>query len=129
MCRRSVRRTLEEEEAQFLHLEVSSRLSRRSSFEGPKPNSSCFCVRGVAPTVPPLAPAKALRTDASVPTRRRSSRAPRATGSAAATTSGPLRSAAAAAEPQQVATTTTALMTVAAAALSALPAPAPTGGN
>jgi hypothetical protein len=37
------------------------------------------------PTGPPLAPAKVLRVDASVPTRRRSSRAPRAGVSAVAT--------------------------------------------
>jgi hypothetical protein len=40
-------------------------------------------VRRVAPTVPPLAPAKVLRADAFVPTRRRSLRAPRAGASPA----------------------------------------------
>jgi hypothetical protein len=39
----------------------------------------------------PLAPAKVLRADASVPTRRRSSRAPRAGASTVATASGALR--------------------------------------
>jgi hypothetical protein len=48
-----------------------------------------FCVRRVAPTVPALAPTKALRSDASVPTRRRSSRAPRAAESAAASSEPP----------------------------------------
>jgi hypothetical protein len=123
--RRSDCRTLEEEEAWFLHLEVSSHLSRHSGFEGLEPNSSCFCVCRVAPTVPPLTPAKALRSDASVPTRRRSSRASRVTGSTTAATGEPPRSAAAAAELQQVATAITTVMTVAAAALSAVPAPAP----
>jgi hypothetical protein len=47
----------------------------------------CFPVRRVAPTVPSLAPAKVLSADASVPTRQRSSRAPRAGASTAATAS------------------------------------------
>jgi hypothetical protein len=38
----------------------------------------------VVPTVPPLAPAKVLRTDTSIPTRRRSSRPSRAGASTAA---------------------------------------------
>jgi hypothetical protein len=78
---------------------------------------------------PPLAPAKALRSDVSVPTRRRSSRAPRVTGSTAATTSEFPCGAATATEPQQVAMATTAVMTMAATAPSALPVPAPAGGN
>jgi hypothetical protein len=76
----------------------------------------------------PLTHAKVLRSDVAVPTRWRSSRAPRATGSATATTSEAPRGAATATEPQQVATATTAVMTTAATAPSILPAPAPTGG-
>jgi hypothetical protein len=56
----------------------------------------------VAPIVPLLAPAKALRSGAAIPTRRRSSRAPRAAGSVATAASEDLRSAAATVEPQQV---------------------------
>jgi hypothetical protein len=51
--------------------------------------SFMFCIRRVALTVPALAPAKALRSDASVPTRRRSSRAPRTAKSAVATSEPP----------------------------------------
>jgi hypothetical protein len=56
--------------------------------------------------VPPLTPAKVLRTDAVVPSRRRSSRASRAAASTATVVSGDLRSAAEVSEPQLVATTT-----------------------
>jgi hypothetical protein len=59
-----------------------------------------LCVRRVAPTVPALAPTKALRSDVSVPTRRCSSRAPWAVGSAA-TTGEPPRSEAVAMKPRQ----------------------------
>jgi hypothetical protein len=67
--------------------------------------------------------------DASVPTRRHSSRAPRVTGSTAAATSEASRSVAADTKPQQVSTATTAVMTVAVTAPSILSVPAPAGGN
>jgi hypothetical protein len=95
-------RTLKEEEARLLHLEVSSRSPRCSDFEGWS-SVSCLCVRRVVPTVPALAPTKALRSDASVPMRRRSSRAPRVAGSAA-TMGEPPRRAVVATGPQQEAT-------------------------
>jgi hypothetical protein len=62
----------------------------------------CFHFRKVVPTVPPLAPAKVLRADASVPTRRRTSRAPRAGASTAATASESSQGAAEASRPQLV---------------------------
>jgi hypothetical protein len=82
----------------------------------------------VAPTIPALAPAKALWSYASVPTRRRSSRAPRAAGSAA-TTGKPIRSVAVATEPQQEATAAAAVMTTATIAPTVPPEPAPAGGD
>jgi hypothetical protein len=55
----------------------------------PGPEVSCSRVRRVASAVTPLALARVLRTDAVVPTRRRSSRASRtATSRAAAESSG-----------------------------------------
>jgi hypothetical protein len=57
--------------------------------------------------------------------RQRSSKAPRAAGSAATVTGEGLRSVAAAAEPQQVVAALTAAMTTAVTAPSILPAPAP----
>jgi hypothetical protein len=77
----------------------------------------------------PLAPAKALRVDASIPTRRRSLRAPRVTVSAATATGEAPRSVAVAAEPQQVVAAATAVMTTAVTAPSILPAPAPVSGS
>jgi hypothetical protein len=75
--------------------------------------------------VPSLAPAKVLRSDAAFPTRRRSSRAPLAAGSATtATSEGPL-SVAAAVEPQQVVAALTAVMTTTVTAPSIPLAPAP----
>jgi hypothetical protein len=59
-----------------------------------------FC-RAV-PTVPPLAPAKVLREDGSIPTRRCSSRAPRAGPSEAATASASSQGAAEVSRPQPV---------------------------
>jgi hypothetical protein len=82
-CHGGASRTLEEEEAGLLQFEVSSSLPTCPCFRGWS-STLCFFVHRVAPTVPTLAPAKALRSDASVPTRRHSSRAPRAAGSAAA---------------------------------------------
>jgi hypothetical protein len=62
----------------------------------------CFCVCRVTPTVPPLALAKVLRTDASVPTRRRSSRATRAAAVTAVAASGSSQGAAKASRPRPV---------------------------
>jgi hypothetical protein len=73
----------------------------------------------------PLALAKVLRSDAAVPTRRRSSRAPRAAGSAATVMGEGTHSAAAAVEPQQVVASPTAAMTTTVTALSVLSVPAP----
>jgi hypothetical protein len=56
--------------------------------------------------VPPLVPAKVLRTDAAVPTKRRSSRASRAAASTAAAASGDSRGAAELSELRPAATTT-----------------------
>jgi hypothetical protein len=76
---------------------------------------------------PPLAPAKVLRSDAAVPTRRRSLRVPRVTRSATEATCEASRSVATVTEPQQVATATTVVMTMAVTAPSTLPVPAPAG--
>jgi hypothetical protein len=54
--------------------------------------------------MPALAPAKVLRSDAAVPTKRRSSRASRATASTTTAASEDSRGAAAVAGPQQAAT-------------------------
>jgi hypothetical protein len=70
---------------------------------------------------PRLAPAKALRSDASMPTRRRSSRAPRAAGSAAATGEPP-HGTAVAMGPQQEVAPAAAATAAAIAATSASPA-------
>jgi LDH2 family malate/lactate/ureidoglycolate dehydrogenase len=67
-----------------------------------------------------------LRADASVPMRRRSSRAPRVTGSAVTATGEAPHSVAAAAELQQVAASTMAVMTT---TPSISPVPAPVGGS
>jgi hypothetical protein len=79
--------------------------------------------------VPPLTPAKALRSDASIPTRRCSSRAPRVTGSTAVAMSEAPRSVAAAVEPQQVTMAAMAVMTMAVTVPSILPVPVPADGN
>jgi hypothetical protein len=102
----SARRALEEEEAGLLYLEVGSRFSGRPFSRGV---SLIFLISfslGGADR-PPLALTKVLRADASIPTRRRSSRAPRVTGSVATATSKAPRSTAAAVESQQVAVATT----------------------
>jgi hypothetical protein len=78
----------------------------------------------VAPTIPTLAPSKALRSDASVPTRRRLSRAPQAAGSAAAITKPP-RGTAVAVGSRQEAAVAVAVTTAATAASTVPPAPAP----
>jgi hypothetical protein len=56
--------------------------------------------------MPPLAPAKVLKTDTAVPTRRRSSRASRAAASTATAASGGSHSAAEATEPRPAVMTT-----------------------
>jgi hypothetical protein len=63
----------------------------------------CSHLRRAVPTVPPLASAKVLRADASVPTRRRSSRATWAGASGVATASASSQGAAEASGPQPVA--------------------------
>jgi hypothetical protein len=70
----STRRATEEEEAGILHPEVGDRSPIAMSFRSARSQLSRLRVRKVEPTVPPLAPAKVLRSDAAVPTRRRSSR-------------------------------------------------------
>jgi hypothetical protein len=87
-----------------------------------------FLVRRVTPIVPALAPAKALRSDTSVPTRRHSSRAPRAAGSTAATGEPPCGTAVATG-PQQKVVAVAAARAAATAATSASPALAPTAGD
>jgi hypothetical protein len=87
-----------------------------------------FSVRRVVLPVPALAPAKALRLDASVPTRRRSSRAPRAAGSAATTSERP-RGVAVATEPRQEAAVVAAATTAATAASAVPPASIPAAGG
>jgi hypothetical protein len=62
----------------------------------------CSRVCRVTPTVPPLAPAKVLRADASVPTRQRSSRATRVAVGTAAAASGGSRGVAEASRPRLV---------------------------
>jgi hypothetical protein len=88
----------------------------------------CFFVRRVAPIVPALAPAKALRSDASVLTRRRSSRAPWAVGSAAAT-SEPPHGTAVTTGSQQEAADAAAATAAATAATTVPPVPVPTVGD
>jgi hypothetical protein len=77
---------LEEEEAVLFFLEVRSNLSRGRTPSGRGSNGSFLCSLGGANRAP-LASAKVLRADASIPTSRRSSRAPRAGVSTAAVTS------------------------------------------
>jgi hypothetical protein len=124
----SARRALEEEETGLFHPEVGHRSSRHSVSRGVSLIFSISHLQGGADR-PPIAPAKALRAAASVPTRRLSSRAPRAAGSAATATSKGPRSMAAAVEPQQVVAALTAAMTMAVTAPSIPPAPAPVGGS
>jgi hypothetical protein len=73
----------------------------------------------------PFAPTKVLKSDAAVLTKRRSSRAPRAAGSAATATSEGVLSVVAAVEPQQVVAALTAAMTTAVTAPSIPPVPTP----
>jgi hypothetical protein len=88
----------------------------------------CFCVCRVAPTVPTLAPAKALRSDASMPMRQCLSRAPRAVGTATASSEPPHGTVVATGSRQEAATAAAA--TAAATAASAVPpAPVPAAGD
>jgi hypothetical protein len=73
-----------------------------------------LCSQGDADHAP-LAPAKVLRSNAAVPTRRRSLRASQGTEGAAAATSGNPPSVAVAAEPQRAVTATEPRQTAAAA--------------
>jgi hypothetical protein len=82
----------------------------------------------VASTVPALSPAKELRTDTSVPTRRHSSRATRAVGSAAMTGEPP-RSAAVATGLQQEATAAVAATAAATTAPTIKPFLVPAAGG
>jgi hypothetical protein len=84
-----------------------------------------LCVRRVAPTIPALAPAKALKSDASVPTRRLSSRASRAAESAAVTDEPP-RGTVVATGLQQEASAAAAVMAVVTAASVVPLEPVPT---
>jgi hypothetical protein len=92
--------------------------------------SSVFylCVRRVAPTVPALVPAKALRSDASVHMRWRSSRVPRVTGSAAVKTEPPRGTDVAAGSRQEVAAAT-AVMTTVTTVPTVQPLPVPAAGG
>jgi hypothetical protein len=82
----------------------------------------------VTSSVPALAPAKALRSDVSVPMRRRLLRAPQAAGSAA-TTDEPPRGTAAATGSQLEAAAAAAATAAATAATIVPPAPTPTVGG
>jgi hypothetical protein len=86
---------------------------------------SHFHVHRVAPTVPPLAPAKVLRSDAAVPTRRRSSWAPRVAESTTTAASEGPRSATATVEPQQAVEAPSAAVTTTVTAPSVPPTLAP----
>jgi hypothetical protein len=64
----------EEEETRVFHPEVGNCSPIAVSFRSARASLSRLCVRRVAPTMHALAPAKVLRSDAVVPTKRRSSR-------------------------------------------------------
>jgi hypothetical protein len=127
----SSRRTLEEEEARLLHPEVGSRSSRSPILERQKFNPSVSAFIGWCRPCPPRTRQGAYggRVRPHIPTRRRSSRAPRVTESTAVAASEAPRSVAAAMGPQQVAAATTAFMTMAVTAPSIPPVPAPVSGS
>jgi hypothetical protein len=85
----------------LLLLEVRNCLSRGSAPVGRGSDGSFPCSQGGANRAP-LAPAKVLREDASIPTRRRSSRALRAGGGTTAAASGGSQGAAEASRPRLV---------------------------
>jgi hypothetical protein len=87
-----------------------------------------FLVHRVAPTVPALAPAKVLRSETVVPTRRCTSRAPQAAASAAATGE-LLRGTIVATGPQRGTAAVAVATTATAAATSASPVLAITTGD
>jgi hypothetical protein len=87
-----------------------------------------FPVRRVTPTVPALALAKWLKSEAFVPTRRCSARVPQAAVSATVTGEPP-RDTAMARRPQREGTMATAATEAATAVASAPPAPVPTAGD
>jgi hypothetical protein len=95
---------LEEKEAGLLLLEVRGCLSRGRVPDRRGSDDLSPCLPGGANRAP-LAPAKVLRADASVPTRRHSSRVPRAGASTTATASGASRGAAEASGSRPVAST------------------------
>jgi hypothetical protein len=102
-CQRARRRyppALEEEEAGFLQLEVSSISPRTPLISRGCRLLSYFLVDRVTPIVLALAPAKALRSGAPMTTGQRSARVPRIAAGAAATGE-PSRVTAAVMRPQQ----------------------------
>jgi hypothetical protein len=101
---RNVRRAPEEEETGILHPEVGDHCPTRRIFETSEGLTFLLSRSQGGAHHAPLAPAKVLRSDAAVPTRRRSSRASRAAGSTGTEESEGSRGAAAALEPQQAAT-------------------------
>jgi hypothetical protein len=102
---------LVEEEASLLLLEVRSCLSRGHVLDRRGFDTWLSCLQGDA-NCAPLAPAKVLRADASVPTRQRSSRATRAAVSMTATASGGSQDASEASRPRLVTSTTEPQQTV-----------------
>jgi hypothetical protein len=120
-------RAVEEEEERLLHLEVSGPFRGVPVSRG-RSLVSYLCIHGVTSTIPALALAKALRSDASVPTRRRSSRATWVTGSAAAVTELPHGADKAVGSRQEVVAATTVTTTVTTAP-TVLSAPATAGGD
>jgi hypothetical protein len=102
---------LVEEEASLLLLEVRSCLSRGHVLDRRGFDTWLSCLQGDA-NCAPLAPAKVLRADASVPTRQRSSRATRAAVSTTATASGGSQDASEASRPRLVTSTTEPQQTV-----------------
>jgi hypothetical protein len=102
---RDVSGDLEEEEAGLLLLEVRSCLSRGRVLDWRGCDTLFSCLQGDANRAP-LAPAKVLRADASVPTRRRSLRATRAAVGTAVTASGGSQDAAKAPGPRPATSTT-----------------------
>jgi hypothetical protein len=120
----NARRAPEEEEEGLFHPEVSDLSPKCHVFETPVPDFSFSCSQGGAHRAP-LAPAKVLRSDAAVPTRRSSSRAPRAAGGTATAASEGPRSVAAATEPQQAMAAPSTAMTTTVTTPSVPPKPAP----
>jgi hypothetical protein len=100
----NARRAPEEEETGVFHPEVGDCFPSTAFLDWLGPKFLIFVFIGWRPPCP-LAPAKVVRSDAAVPTKRRSSTASRATVSTAAAASGDSRGAAEVSEPQPAATT------------------------